>query len=231
MSASLSALGFGAFAGNEIASLLLRPSRAIGTLIPDCVFTEDHMDALQITEHPVEKTADITDHAYLKPKEVTIRFGFSNASLGPVTSLVTSAISGSLSLSSALGTLTDGIGGDSYAVQSYNKLLAIQASKQPIAITTGKRKYTSMLIQTIAVHTDAQYEYSLMATVHCKEIILVSTFSTSLPPNANQAQAQTTASPQSTGTQSPAATTNFDSILKGGSGYLGSLIPSFGGGK
>jgi hypothetical protein len=230
MSASLSALGFGAFAGNQLVSLLLTPQRAIGMVIPDCVFSEDHIDTLEITEQPVEKTADITDHAYMKPPEVTIRLGFSNASLGAIGSLVTSAFSGTLTASGVLGTLTDGIGGDSYAVQSYNKLLALQASRVPFAITTGKRNYVNMLIRTIAVHTDATYEYSLMATVHCKQVNLVSTFSTTMPPNSNQAQAQTTASPQSTGTQSPAPTTNFDSLLKGGSGYLGSLVPSFGGG-
>lgn len=234
MSASLASLGpLGAFAANQAISLLLRPQRSIGIYMPDCVFTEDHVDTLEITNQPVEQSADITDHAYMRPQTVTIRAGWSNSSLGALGSLVTGAISGTLSLSDALGVLTDGIGGESYAVQSYNKLLALQKSRVPFTIVTGKRNYTSMLMRSITVHTDATYEYSLMAVIQCRQIITVSTTSTTLPPNANQSQAQTTASPQNTGTQVPAPTTNFDSALKSldtaTGGYAGSLIGGFGG--
>jgi hypothetical protein len=37
---------------------------------------EDSSDELEITQHPVQRGANITDHAYLKPSTVSIRFSY-----------------------------------------------------------------------------------------------------------------------------------------------------------
>jgi hypothetical protein len=42
-------------------------SRKIGVIIPDVVVSEKHSDTLEITEHPVETGAAISDHAYKRP--------------------------------------------------------------------------------------------------------------------------------------------------------------------
>lgn len=53
----------------------LRPHRSIGGVTFDVVVEEQHEDTLEITEHPVEHGANISDHAFMKPASVTIRRG------------------------------------------------------------------------------------------------------------------------------------------------------------
>jgi hypothetical protein len=45
-------------------------------MIPDVVVSEKHSDTLEITEHPVETGAAISDHAYKRPSEVVMEVGF-----------------------------------------------------------------------------------------------------------------------------------------------------------
>ncbi len=231
MSFSLASFGtVGAFAANQTISALLVPQRAIGIYMPNVVVSEDHEDTLNITRQPVEKSADITDHAYKDPPGVTIRCGWSDASLGALASLVTGGINGTLSLSDALGVLTDGLGGQSYAAQMFRKIIALQESVTPVKVVTGKRTYPTMLLANVTVHTDSHSEYALIMSVRCQSIILVSTATTKLPPNANQSAAQTTASPQNTGTQAPSTTNNQSILLQGanaGQSFIGSLVGGF----
>ena len=58
----------------------LRPQRSIGGVTFDVVVEEQHEDTLEITEHPVEHGANISDHAFMKPASVTIRAGVSDGS-------------------------------------------------------------------------------------------------------------------------------------------------------
>lgn len=48
--------------------------RSIGEFIGYVCLSEDGTDELEITQHPVQRGASITDHAYLKPFSVAIRF-------------------------------------------------------------------------------------------------------------------------------------------------------------
>ena len=48
--------------------------RTIGPFTGYVCMTEDSVDELEITQHPVQRGASITDHAYLKPATVSIRF-------------------------------------------------------------------------------------------------------------------------------------------------------------
>lgn len=48
--------------------------RAIGPFTGYVCLTEDSTDTLEITQHPVQRGAAITDHAYLTPATVSIRF-------------------------------------------------------------------------------------------------------------------------------------------------------------
>ena len=77
-------------------------------------------------------------------------------------------------------------------------------------LVTGKRLYYNMLMAEISVTVDETSEYSLMTNIVCREVIIVSTSSVSLPSSApaNQAVAQTTAPAVSTGQQSAQPVTN-----------------------
>ncbi len=62
-----------------LSTLFSQRSRKIGLLVPDVVISEKHQDTLEITEHPVELGAEIADHAYKRPAEVTMEVGFSSS--------------------------------------------------------------------------------------------------------------------------------------------------------
>lgn len=64
-----------------LSTLFQQRSRRIGLMIPDVVVSERHSDALEVTEHPVERptsagTGFIADHAYRRPSEVVMEMGF-----------------------------------------------------------------------------------------------------------------------------------------------------------
>jgi len=133
----------------------LRPQRSIGGVTFDVVVEEQHEDTLEITEHPVEHGANISDHAFMKPASVTIRAGVSDGS--------------------------GSIAGEKAGVSVYEALQTLQKAREPFDIITGKRKYRNMLIETLSVLTDADSENALVVTADCREVIIVKTQTVSEP--------------------------------------------------
>lgn len=177
--------------GGELVSAYFSPKRSInssvGSFSAYVTLDEKHHDELVITDHPVEQGASISDHAYKKPAEVTLTLAWSNSSLSSVTSM-------------QFG---------NYAASAYKQLIALQASRMPFDLSTGKRRYKNMLITSISVTTDAKTENSLVATIHCREVIIVQTATTQLQqlaPSENHAMPQKTAPVQNAGVKQPQAT-------------------------
>ena len=144
--------------------------RSVGDIAFEVTVEERHDDSLTITEHPVEKGAAISDHAYKNPVEVVITAGIS------------------------------GKDGESVPKETYEKLLELQASREPFTIITGKREYENMLVQGISVTTYENTENVLMVTLDCREVIIVETETTQVPPS-RQAQAAKTQKAQQGGTK------------------------------
>ncbi|PRY03804.1 hypothetical protein B0G73_114125 [Paraburkholderia sp. BL25I1N1] len=180
--------GIAASIGGEIVSAFFSPKRSITSSIASfqayVTLDERHHDEVVITDHPVEQGASISDHAYKKPAEVTLTLAWTNSSVPAVTSL-------------QFG---------NYSQFVYKNLLTLQASRTPFDLSTGKRRYTNMLIQSISVTTDAKTENSLIATIHCREVIIVQTTATQLQPAANMTSPQKTAPITNTGVKQPQAT-------------------------
>lgn len=154
--------------------------RSIGGFTADVTIAEEHTDELTITEHPVEQGASISDHAFKNPVRVVIRVGYSNSS--------------------------EKAGGDAdYMRAQYKNFLTLQATRKPFTITTGKRQYSNMLIQSLGTTTDQSTENALLLTVTCREVIIVSTQATTVPPADQHASPQKTAPTTSTGTVQPSA--------------------------
>lgn len=178
-------IGLAASVGGELVSAFFSPKRSISSSVASfqayVTLREQHHDELVITDHPVEQGAAISDHAYKKPAEVVLTIGWSNSSLSSITSL-------------QFG---------NYSSYVYKNLLTLQASRTLFDLSTGKRRYTNMLIQSIGVTTDANTENSLIATIHCREVIVVQTTSTTLQPAANQSDPQKTAAITNSGTKTP----------------------------
>ena len=157
-------------------ALIAPTTRAIGTIVPDCVIEEHHSDKLIITDHPVETGAAITDHAFRMPSEVTMKIGFSNSTAK-----------------------TEG-----WVQQAYQLLLALMQQRQPFSVSTGKRLYRNMLIQGMEVVTDQTTEWALICSVVLREIIIVSSSQSGGNPSiasnpSDQASPETTNPPVTSG--------------------------------
>jgi hypothetical protein len=178
----------GALAIGTAVSAFFSPKRSINSPLGNfhlyVTIEEQHHDEMVITDHPVEQGAAITDHAYKKPAELTLTIGWTNSSLAALTSLQ--------------------LGG--YAAFAYKTLLQLQAIRTPFSISTGKRRYSNMLIQSLSTTTDAKTEESLIVTMHCREVIIVQTTTTALQPAENQANPAKTAATANAGTKTPQAT-------------------------
>ncbi|MCJ2036398.1 phage baseplate protein [Methylobacterium sp. J-068] len=149
-------------------------NRSIGFLVPDVVIEEQHHDELVVTEFPVENGAAITDHAYMRPAVLLMRCGFSNSSAGS----------------------------EGYVREIYDAFLALQRSRRPFSVTTGKRLYRNMLINALDIITDQHSENTLMVTIGLREIRLTSTQAGSATDSSTAKPASAAAdqsNPESTG--------------------------------
>lgn len=159
-------------------ALLIRPSRglfpALGLpIIAQVTIEERHRDELQITEHPVEQGAEIADHAFKRPAEVIIRCGWSN-SFSPSLQNPASFLAAAAGVISAVGSLLSGNAPDQIRA-IYLDLLALQQSRTPFDVITGKRQYSDMLLKALDVTTDKASENTLFVTMSLKQIVIVST--------------------------------------------------------
>ena len=169
----------------------------IGAIYIDATLEETSIDELQITEHPVEFGAAITDHSFKRPVEVVLKCGWSDASLFAAGSIVANAISS--------GSLSGLFSGSDYVSGVYSQLLALQETRTPFTITTGSRQYVNMLIANLVRVRDKSTANALMVTATCRQIIIVQTQATTLPAKANQANPSSTGQIDNTGTISPVA--------------------------
>ncbi|MDC9593503.1 phage baseplate protein [Xenorhabdus sp. IM139775] len=147
-----------------LSTLFSQNTRKIEMIVPSVVISERHQDATEITEHPVQRGAAISDHAYDTPSEITMEIGFAGGG---------SLIDG-FDTSKIFDLDTGATLGESPA-EIYQQLLELKASKQPFDVTTGKRQYKNMLIRSIEVTTDKTSENVLMVTLALREVIIVET--------------------------------------------------------
>lgn len=178
-------------------SLLIKPRRGIGSFKAQATIEERHTDELEITDHPVEMGAQVSDHSYLRPVEVVIKCGWSNSPssdgiLGSLGAAVTGTIAGVSAILSGNST--------SQVKEIYTKLLELQATREPFTVYTGKRVYTNMLFKSLVVVTDDKSEHSLMVTAVLRQIIIVTTKTLVIAaPASSQASPETTAPPTNGG--------------------------------
>lgn len=194
---------------------------ADGTAIAaQATISEKHIDEIVITEHPVEQSAQISDHMYRKPQEVIITCGFSNSPTAP------SDINqiGSIQEGFNEVDITSSMTGNSLLQcnQIYDMFISMQQTGQLISVATGKRIYPAMLFKMITVETDIKTENALIMTIVCHEIILATTSTVTIPNSVNP-NAQTM--PESTAPVSDQGTTSLTTTP---AGYSPSIAGSLG---
>lgn len=153
-----------------VGSILIGSRRSIGGIVPNIVVEEVSRDTTFITNHPVERGAAISDHAFMMPAEVEIRCAWSDS--------------------------TGGFQG--YSKLIYAALQRLQIARQPFTVLTGKRWYSNMLIAGLEVTTNNTAEYALLVRVFCREVIIVSTQTVSAGTASGTGSPGTQSQPQRT---------------------------------
>lgn len=175
-----------------LSTLFQQQSRKIGVMVPSVVVSERHSDALEITEHPVEKTTSsaagfVADHAYRRPSEVVMEVGFA----------------GGGSLLDLLDTSNLGISLGLSPKEVYASFLDMQRNRELLDVTTGKRQYINMLLRAIEVTTDKTTENVLSAVLTLRELILTSTTTVQVADKTGMSQGVSTSATQNAGVKSP----------------------------
>ncbi|MBC3230759.1 phage baseplate protein [Serratia fonticola] len=195
----------------DILSVLFsQQRRRIGIIVPSVVISEKHMDATEVTEHPVEIGAPVSDHAYDRPAEVTMEIGFAGG--GSLIDGVDTTSILDVDTGLSLGTSPEAI---------YQELLDLKKKKEPFAVTTGKRQYQNMLIRAIEVLTDKTSENVLMVTLTLRELLITETQKVTTTPAENMKYPQDTAGVSNTGLKNPTTPEKRESIFSAVGGFLG----------
>lgn len=126
---------------------------SLGKFIFDAYMNINHESSLTITSHPIQDGANVSDHAYMEPLEVTFEIGMSD---------VMSDISGFDSFT----------GDNSRSVSAYKTLKKLQEERIPFKIVTRLWTYDNMLIENISAPDDKTTAYGLKATISLKEILV-----------------------------------------------------------
>lgn len=189
-----------------LSTLFQQQSRRIGLIVPSVVVSEKHSDTLEITEHPVETGAPVSDHAYKRPSEVVMEVGFAGGG-----SLLDFIDTSSLGLTLGLS-----------PKETYQQILDLQISRIPFDVVTGKRLYSNMLIRAIEVTTDRTSENVLMAVLTLREVIITQTQQIAVADKADMKEGANTSAVINSGTK--AAKPQNESLLSSGWQGLKSII-------
>lgn len=120
--------------------------RFLGTIPMDAVIRERHQSELRITRNPVEMGADVTDHAYVEPKKLTLE----------------AVCAGSSSSAAEIAA-------------SYEAIVRLQETREPFSIVTGLTVYRNMLIENVEVDRDKENARVLFFSADLLEVIIVDT--------------------------------------------------------
>lgn len=226
----MSVLGNVAAVGQIALQLLThKPKRGIfdpvaGTLlIPDATIEEVHTDDLEITDHPVEQGATISDHAFKRPAEVVITAGWSDSpnNSGILNQLIGAAANTSPAFQAVIGA-AEAVGGvismfgsngnSTPSKRAYLQLVDMQANRFLFTIYTGKRVYRNMIIKSLHATGDAKTENSLIIRITCREILMTVTQTVTVPDSSVMANPQQNGATVNMGVQSllPSPTYNVN---------------------
>lgn len=120
----------------------------------DAFLEVNHTHNSKITSHPVQSGANITDHIYVEPVELSMK----------------------IKMSDCMQSLVKGQFVQSYtrSVSAYNVLRELQKLRIPFDVTTRLEVYQNMVIETLSVSDDVKNLNGLEVDVALKQILVVS---------------------------------------------------------
>ena len=172
--------------------------RSLGGLAFDVVVSESETAEVTVTDHQIESGAQVSDHAYLNPKEVELEIG--------------------------QGTI-ESMDDPREMLEALRKTME---EREPVEVYTGKSYYPTMLITSVVVNTDHTTENVLKATIRCREVMIVDTAEVDASqlkeaPKKRQKMPKKTKATTQRGTQSAAPVNKEENThlqnLVGGEGY------------
>lgn len=164
----------------EVSLFFLRTRAVIDTLTVDASLSEQHTSEVEVTEHPVEVGASITDHLRPKPDMLVLEGVVSN---DPMPS------SADPDLPRSSGTALFSTHSESDATragQAYRTLLALKESGHLITVVTSLRSYDNMALKSLSVPRSPQSGQALRFSATFIEVKLVSNREVVLPAQPKQ---------------------------------------------
>lgn len=162
-------------------------NRNVNGFTADAVIEERHESRVVGPEHPVEVGSTITDHIYLLPQELYLRYAWSMGSFQNKNQAVT------------------------FLRDTFQQFLDLQKNATLVSVMTGKRAYSNMAIMSIREDTTAKTENALLLDMDLKEILLATTSIIQLTNADVQAMPNRTAPTLSQGNVNLASAPNFNS--------------------
>lgn len=145
-------------------SIIHSPTPAtIDVLELDASVSEEHGFEADVTEHPVEKGANITDHVRQKPRTVRITGIVSNTPLPSFTAPLAN------------------LGAGDRAVAAWQNLQEIHLSGKLVTVVTSLEEYADMALVSVSVPRDAQRGNVLEFTAVLRQVTTVESESVSAP--------------------------------------------------
>jgi len=144
---------------------------SVGAVEFDCSVSETHVDEAEITDHPVEGGADMTDHIRKKPNSIELNGIITNTPI---------AIMASLSVGSPV--TTDFLPFVMDRVEAgYAELRRAMEAGERLDVVTSLRSYENMAIQSLTVTRDVNNGNVLNCKISLREIIEAKALSIDLP--------------------------------------------------
>lgn len=199
-------------------NLFIRTKKSIGGIELDAVISETHDNRVRLTKNPVELGADITDHAIVEPKKITIVAQVSDnplgtAAFGQIVDLVTGLFGSST---------TQNITRSNAA---YSAMVQLMEQREPIQVQTKLKLYEDMVITNLTTSQDKDSSRIVLMTIHMEEVLITESQIVKLDADQleqGSAREQGT-SPEKKGRQEPVtpSETTKKSVLKSVTDWIG----------
>lgn len=135
----------------------------------DAVIEEQHESSVQLTQHPVEEVADVSDHAIERPARLVLTGVMTN----------TPAVSRLAQLVDPLAFKAD------RAEEAYEDLLVVHRENARVDVLTTLQLYEDMLVTRIAVPRNAELGNAVEMRVELEQVRIVSSETVEAPVTEN----------------------------------------------
>lgn len=164
------------FLDQPLSFLSIPPTRSFAGISGYVTLSENTTDILEITQHPVQQGASISDHAYKRPVVLTIQFIKGSNRTQNLAAIYQSLLAlQQPGPATGPALLPAGVAGPQ--LQNAAPIPTINT----FSVTTPKRTYYNMLLASLGCVTDKRTENVLSINATFQEVIIVPITTTNVP--------------------------------------------------